>query len=387
VRAFVWALWVLGATAACSKKSAPEKVEPSTVVEGASRPPWDGGARTPAPPKGMVWIPPGALVAGTQPGRLPRIADEEMSGEQVILSGYFISIFPYPNEEAAIPIANVTRDEAQALCEAEGKRLCTELEWERACKGPQNRVYEYGDSYRPQVCGTGVEPRMLPSGLRVGCVSDFGVRDMHGSLWEWTSSPWGRGQRGEYATVRGGNAVAGELVGRCANASGRSPSQKSAVVGFRCCSGPKNDVEVTISVEQKKRLQLADSGDHHLLGRLSEATRSATFEGAGTLKAFRATRLWYWRPIGNEELVVGGGCSGLGSGRQCGVVVVRLGQGEPDLLAFAGSGRYVPTLRTGPGRRDLWVYGGDERSHYRRPIEYRWGRVATGEAERNVKDR
>ena len=93
---------------------------------------------TPPPPprKGMVFIPGGALVAGTPPEKLPRIADEEMPGEQVILKGFYIDVFPYPNEEGAIPLTNLSEPEAEGLCAELGKRLCTELEWERACKGP-----------------------------------------------------------------------------------------------------------------------------------------------------------------------------------------------------------------------------------------------------------
>ena len=70
----------------------------------------------PAPRQGMVWIPPGALVAGTPPDSYPRLADEEIPGEQLILSGFYIDVYPYPNEEGAIPLTNVTRDEAEKLC-------------------------------------------------------------------------------------------------------------------------------------------------------------------------------------------------------------------------------------------------------------------------------
>src|SRR5262249_19072148 len=175
--------------------------------------------------------------------------------EQVVLQGFFMSIFPYPNEEAAIPLANVTQEEAKHLCEKRGQRLCSELEWERACKGPENHVYEYGDHYRADVCGTGAEPRMLPAGLRLACRSDFGVRDMHGALLEWTSSAWNRGSREQLVAVRGGNGPSGELMGRCANAVARAPGSKASTIGFRCCAGPSNDAQVTLSVERKSPLE------------------------------------------------------------------------------------------------------------------------------------
>ena len=101
----------------------------------------------------MVWIPNGPLVAGTPEGSLPRISDEEMPGEQVILRAYYIDVFPYPNEEGAIPLTNVSQEAALAMCAARSKRLCSELEWERACKGPDNLRYEYGDGSRAVIRG------------------------------------------------------------------------------------------------------------------------------------------------------------------------------------------------------------------------------------------
>src|SRR5690606_9412335 len=146
-----------------------------------------------APRRGMAWIAGGALVAGSPVNTFPRIADQEMPGLQVILKGFYIDTFAYPNEEGAIPLTNVTQAEAQTLCEQRDKRLCSELEWERACKGPENNIYEYGEPYRAETCNTGLQPVLAPSGLRVGCKSDFGVHDLHGGVWEWTSSRWGRG--------------------------------------------------------------------------------------------------------------------------------------------------------------------------------------------------
>jgi hypothetical protein len=46
----------------------------------------------------MHFIPSGALVVGTPENQLPRIADEEMAGLQLILKGFYIDTFPYPNE-------------------------------------------------------------------------------------------------------------------------------------------------------------------------------------------------------------------------------------------------------------------------------------------------
>src|SRR5213076_2897444 len=83
---------------------APGASGPAPSADPSAAPPWASGPKSPATPEGMVWIPPGALVAGTPTGVLPRIPDQEMAGEQVILKGFFMSIYAYPNEEGAIPL-------------------------------------------------------------------------------------------------------------------------------------------------------------------------------------------------------------------------------------------------------------------------------------------
>src|SRR6185437_9810559 len=115
----------------------------STPVLGAAKP-------------GMAWIPAGVLRAGTPFDHVPRVPDEEPPGTEMTLGGFYIDLYPYPNEAGAIPTSNVAREDAAHLCETKGKRLCTELEWERSCKGPDNFTYEYGDPYRAASCLTGV---------------------------------------------------------------------------------------------------------------------------------------------------------------------------------------------------------------------------------------
>jgi sulfatase modifying factor 1 len=338
----------------------------------------------PAPRTGMVWIPGGALVAGTPASELPRKADQEMLGEQVILHGYYIDTFPYPNEEGAIPLTNVTQEEALRLCAERGKRLCTELEWERACKGPNNRAYEYGDRHRPDRCATGVEPTLRPSGLRVGCRSDFSVRDMHGGAFEWTSSRFGRGLSGALVTVRGGNGTTGEVVARCANAESRAPDTKSGVVGFRCCAGDANEAEVNLEVrsgqalEEHERIERQRSS--RLLAALPEEAQRALSRGG----APRVERLWTWRPIGNENLAVAAVCSGLGTRPACGVLVARDELGKATALGWGSSGLFIASAHMDREPRDLWILGGDELGRFKRLIGYAWGRVSVHAEDRRV---
>ena len=340
----------------------------------------------PEPRQGMAWIPRGPLVAGTPEGSLPRAADEEMPGEQVILKGYYIDLFPYPNEEGAIPLTNVSQPAASALCAERGKRLCSELEWERACKGPDNRRYEYGESYRAERCGTGALPVMRPTGIRVSCRSDFGVRDLHGGAWEWTASDWGRGTSGGLVSVRGGNAIDGEIVGRCANARSERPSAPSGTIGFRCCAGPANTIDVVLNIKRGPSLEFLHRIDKSQLAQILDALPAAANAELGSRAGLNVDHQWLWRPIGNEELHATRVCSGLGRRPACGVAITRTLLGRPSLLAWASSRHWLPSVDTDRDARDLWLIGGDETGTYQRLVQYRFGAVTVTAEEHRLRE-
>ena len=338
-----------------------------------------------APPRrGMAWIAGGALVAGSPENGFPRLADREMPGLQVILKGFYIDAFAYPNEEGAIPLTNVTQAEAETLCKQRDKRLCTELEWERACKGPDNKIHEYGDHYSADTCETGIEPRLSPSGLRVGCKSDFGVHDLHGGVWEWTSSPWGRGTEGDLVTIRGGNSTQGSVVGRCANGRPRGPDKQSGTIGFRCCAGERNTAEVTLNVVRKRALEAIERPERALMQRLVEVMPAEADQDLGNTQGFVPDRMWYWRPIGNEELLVVGGCVRKAGTQSCGVLVGRQTFERVRALAWASTGHWFPSLHPDKDPADLWLLGGDEVGRYKRLVAYTWGQLRVGEKERRL---
>lgn len=338
-----------------------------------------------APRAGMAYIPPGALVVGTPRDKKPRRPDRELPGEQIMLEGFYIDQLAYPNEEGAIPVTNVTRDEAAALCKERDKRLCSELEWERACKGPDNRTFEYGETYRASTCDTGRPAQLRPGGYHVGCLSDFGVRDLHGGPFEWTSSEFARGLEGSWAAVRGGNGPDGEVMGRCANAEPENPSTKSGAIGFRCCAGNENDerVELKMSVTPGlvARARFEEAVEEGLLAALPKDVR-ADLEKAGKI---RRERVWLWHPVGNEEFHLLALC-GRGRppphGPRCGLFVARVVPGKIEALAFASSGQLVANLHRPGGVKQLWLVGGDVRGSFKQLISYRSGDVMLGDTMR-----
>jgi hypothetical protein len=164
---------------------------------------------------------------------------------------------------------------------------------------------------------------------------------------------------------------------------GRPPTSKSPQIGFRCCAGPENDEKVELHVDRRTPIEQREL-DARLAKKLADALPD---DGRAELRrdeSFRVTHEWLWHPIGNEELVIAGGCTAETRLRGCGVVVARLVLGDPVALAWAGSGRFLPTVKVETDPRYLWVYGGDERSHFRKLLTYAWGRVVPGEVQRNV---
>jgi sulfatase modifying factor 1 len=340
-------------------------------------------ARQEPVPRGMAWIEPGPLVVGTPPNVLPRRPDRELAGEQFVLHGYYMDVFPYPNEEGAIAMTGVSHSEARALCAKLDKRLCTEIEWERACKGPAQHTYEYGNSYREDACGTGVDIMPRPNGIRVGCQSDFGVHDLHGGAFEWTASRFMRGSVEGKMVLRGGNDVNGEIVGRCANAEMRGPGTKSPSIGFRCCVGPVNDVDIVMRVEHGPPVSAIASIDSAQTARfLAHLPPTAPAELPDS--HVDAVRAWIWRPVGNERLDVLSLCQRRRIPQQCTTLVGRDTPGQPVVLALASTGYFPSQLYVDDSPRDIWIIGNDGIGPFRRLMHYDWGRLDVGAKERQT---
>jgi formylglycine-generating enzyme len=354
-------------------RGATPTAEASISISSWPAPASDSGGPRP----GMVWIPAGVLKAGTPPERTPRVADEEMAGTAVDIGGFYIDALPWPNEPNAIPTSNVTRDEAEQLCLGKGKRLCTELEWERACKGPENTIYEYGDSYRKDVCGTGTaveQSARRPTGEHAQCKSGFGVAEMHGGVFEWTESSWGRGSKdGAQGVLRGGNSVAGELVGRCANAIARAPSKKAATMGLRCCAGTKSAAEVKLDLQGSPGLALTKSS-------LATPWLAALEMVAGGPLDPKQTHAWLWIPVANEELVVVTGCAT--APRSCGFLVGRPKAGSTAPLMHLTTGNGPPEITRAGDARHLRIRSLDAHGIFSRDVTYAYGRIDLGDPKR-----
>ena len=285
----------------CCKKPTGESTE-GLPEAGAAPSPVGEATRAPKEDPGpAVTVPAGTLVAGTPCQRVPRITNEELEGVSLHMSEFTIDVHPYPNDPAQPPRTGVSRDQAEALCRARGRRLCSELEWERACKGPSNHAYPYGDTFLASKC-TGSTTLLRAAGQYDACASAFGAKALYGAVWEWTSSEWGRGAPGGLAAVRGGGHTNLAVRTRCANGQSRSPGESAADLGFRCCGGPANPAAVNLPLDKREPIVADGAVDPSLASRLMGALPA----DMRTVQGFTPgiDRIWRWHPRDNEEMII-----------------------------------------------------------------------------------
>ena len=177
-----------------------------------------------------IEIPAGIVRAGSLPGTRGRDARNEADLVPVEVPAFAIDRLPYPNDPSVPPRTGTTRAEAAALCEADGKRLCTELEWERACKGDTTRAFPGGAAFDVESCS--LDP--------FACASPHDVLALGVTVFEWTSSDVTRrlGSERWSAVARGGRATDPAVEHRCGARHALAPETASAEVSFRCCRGP-----------------------------------------------------------------------------------------------------------------------------------------------------
>ncbi|MDR1830588.1 MAG: SUMF1/EgtB/PvdO family nonheme iron enzyme [Candidatus Fibromonas sp.] len=145
-----------------------------------------------------------------------------------------VDAYEFPNKAGEKPRNMVSQSGANRLCEGAGKRLCSTEEWQAACRGNSNSRYPYGNSYNQTKCATDLKAAKEPSrsGFAEHCRSYYGMYDMSGNLWEWTSTP---AQREGLFLVAGG-AWNTQNASSCAETKfSFYPQNEYPFVGFRCC--------------------------------------------------------------------------------------------------------------------------------------------------------
>jgi formylglycine-generating enzyme required for sulfatase activity len=150
------------------------------------------------------------------------------------------------------PMVLVSWFGAKAYCEFYGWRLPTEIEWEKAARGTDNRPYPWGDKIArnnanyysshdvfEKIWGGagGTTPVGFYNGMTyddyqtLDSPSPYGLYDMAGNVWQWTGDVY---DNQHYRYMRGGSKENYEYNLRIWTRNSAGPTYYSPSVGFRC---------------------------------------------------------------------------------------------------------------------------------------------------------
>jgi formylglycine-generating enzyme len=172
---------------------------------------------------------------------------------------FCVDRYEYPNKKGELPALLISWTEAKKVCESNGKRLCTESEFNFACEGEEMLPFTYGFVRDAQKCNIDKEYRKrskklfryekcmdrpqckehlafldqrLPAGSLEECVSPFGVFDMNGNINEWVEIP--KKKYPDRSGLKGG--WWGPVRGRCRpTVDFHKEDDFGYEEGFRCC--------------------------------------------------------------------------------------------------------------------------------------------------------
>jgi iron(II)-dependent oxidoreductase len=161
--------------------------------------------------------------------------DNELPQTHMTIGNFYMALNEVTRDQfygsgGNFPVASVTWDEAQSYCSKHGMRLPTEWEWEKAARGANANIYPWGNNYDPsRLVSDDESGGAQPVGSYENGKSPYGLYDMAGNVWEWTTSKIGSSN-----VIRGGSFKNGWWYVRAANRGTKDPSQSSEFTGFRC---------------------------------------------------------------------------------------------------------------------------------------------------------
>ena len=141
---------------------------------------------------------------------------------------------PFPSGLERFPVVNVSPREAEAFCAWLGPdvRLPWALEWEKAARGTDGRLYPWGDEYRTDRCNgsEGGQNALASVDDYPDGASPYGVRDLVGNVREWVINQM---------HLHGGSFQhEGAVFGTTFLIMEAEPDLRRRDIGFRCVLDP-----------------------------------------------------------------------------------------------------------------------------------------------------
>jgi formylglycine-generating enzyme required for sulfatase activity len=163
------------------------------------------------------------------------------------------------------PVLWVTQRQAADYCVWAGGQLPTEAQWEYAARGPESRLFPWGDefdgtrlNYCDASCAAGMKDEALndgyaetaPVGSFPSGISWCGALDMAGNVREWVADGYGYYSRerqvnptgppsGDSCIPRGGCWLDTPEITRSANRGANTIDYARHKVGFRCAASAR----------------------------------------------------------------------------------------------------------------------------------------------------
>jgi hypothetical protein len=142
--------------------------------------------------------------------------------------------------DALAPVTRVLWNEANAYCDWAGGRLPTATEWEVAARGAKGNLFPWGPRFNADLCSAIDRATDGPQSvyLHAAGASEWGVQDLCGNVFEWTSdiAPQTPDRR---RIVMGGAWTSRPWLTLPTLHCHRDPSCRYVDVGFRCFGSAK----------------------------------------------------------------------------------------------------------------------------------------------------
>jgi formylglycine-generating enzyme required for sulfatase activity len=218
-----------------------------------------------------IEIPAGEFLMGSNPIQPITSYPDESPEHQIDLEEFFISAKPItnaqyekfvlstgykkpghwiggvvPSQKKEHPVTYIDWDDANAFANWCGASLPSEAQWEKSARSSDGRLFPWGDAEPTNedanfgnLIGDTTEVGIHKSGASV-----YGVLDLAGNVWEWTSSihreyPYNSNDGREDVNlwgarvVRGGNYLSAAKNIRCADRHSIYPTARDIYIGFR----------------------------------------------------------------------------------------------------------------------------------------------------------